>query len=130
MDVSFKLARWYPDEPICQAMAYRRDEWRRAQVKISRNAKDMGTFYTVRMIESERQVYSGITAPAPEDIVDRGRVSGRLWQRSGYQSTSSGQHYFSNEKVSKLGSKERTHPREMVRTPPRPMKSFSQPRLI
>lgn len=130
LDASFKLARWYPDEPICQAMAYRRDEWLRAQVKISRNAKDMRMFYTVRMIEAERQVAPDISAPGPEGIIDRRRVGGWLRQWSGCQSTSPGLHPFSNGKSPELGSKERTSPREIVRTPPRPTESFSQPSLI
>lgn len=83
MDSSFLKATWFNSEPICQAIAYRRERWRIAQRRIDRAAKDHETCYTVAMLSAVRQVRSGIVGLSPEDIIDTERVRTWINQRSG-----------------------------------------------
>ena len=56
VDSSFGLALWFPNEPVCQARAYRGEPWRKAQIKIARKAIDRGSCYTVKMLSAVKVV--------------------------------------------------------------------------
>ena len=86
-DKSFHLALWFNGEPICQAIAYRRERWRIAQRRIERTAKDKDTCYTVAMLSAIRQVRAGIMGLNPEDVIDTERV--RTWIKSRQAGTQS-----------------------------------------
>ncbi len=82
LDASFLKATWFPNEPICQGRAYRRERWRKVQVRISRTAKDHETCYTAAMLSAVRQVRGGIMGLNPEDVVNPERLNAWVKQRS------------------------------------------------
>lgn len=63
LDRSFTLAVWYPAEPICVALKFRRDDWRIAQRKIVKlNSKSqVPGYFDVSMLRQIKQVRRGIT---------------------------------------------------------------------
>jgi len=60
---------WYPDEEICRAQKYNQNlEWINTQRKISKRAKNADTYYTLKMLNRNFIVKTGIEGLDPNII--------------------------------------------------------------
>jgi len=70
MDNSFNQAVWYADEDICKSYKYRKEHWRKIQVRVKRvnTITPVDGCFSLYMLEGIKRVMRGIAGKNPNRV--------------------------------------------------------------